>query len=514
MIAWAMEALLASALLMLAVLVLRAPVRRTFGAPVAYALWAIPALRLLLPPLPAGWRGEALPTLSSLPAAEPFAQVLEPVVALPALVPETASLLPAIVLGTWAAGAVALLLWQVVDYWRFRYRLLRQGIALDQIGGVTIVQSEAASGPVAFGVFDKVVAFPRDFAARFDAEERALALEHELGHHRRGDLVANWVALAVLALHWFNPLAWIAFRVFRADQEMANDAGVLARLGGASRHAYGCAIVKAAHGRAVTATCHLHTVKDLKGRLRMLGRTRASRTRTTLGVAATAAIALGALGLTASGTQAAERMRGGVEEAVGIDPHALDDALSLMASFPEPPTAPAVPSVPAAPAAGRHGQRVTIVHDGRVATYEDQEAADYIAAHPVPTPPLPPVAPLPPEPAFAPVPPVPPVPPVASRRCGGAPTRFVMNATEGGQRVTVICTDHVERAAREAGRAAAAARGQRDTAMRTALASLEQTRAQLAANRDMPAEARRDAVRGVEEAMREVRDEMTQRDDD
>lgn len=514
MIAWAMESLLASALLMLAVLALRAPVRKTFGAPVAYALWAIPALRLLLPPLPAGWRTEALPTLASLPAAEPIAHALEPVAALPALVPQTASLLPAIVLGTWAAGAVALLLWQVADYWRFRYRLLRHGLALDQIGGVTIVQSETASGPVAFGVFDKVVAFPRDFAARFDAEERALALEHELGHHRRGDLIANWVALAVLALHWFNPLAWVAFRAFRADQEMANDAGVLARLGGASRHAYGCAIVKAAHGRAVTATCHLHTVKDLKGRLRMLSRTRASRTRTTLGVAATAAIALGALGLTASGTQAAERMRGGVEEAVGIDPHAFDDALSLMASYPEPPAAPAVPSAPAVPAAGHHGQRVTIVRDGQTTTYEGEEAADYIAAHPVPTPPLPPVAPLPPVPAFASVPPVPPIPPVASRRCGGEPTRFVMSATQHGQRVTVICTDHVERAAREASRAAVEARGQRDGAMRTALASLEQTRAQLAASRDMPAEARRDAVREVEQAMREVRDEMAQRDDD
>ena len=63
--------------------------------------------------------------------------------------------------------------------------------------------------------------------------------------------MANWVALAVLALHWFNPLAWYAFRAFRADQEMANDARVLARLGSAARHAYACAIVKAAHGGAI-----------------------------------------------------------------------------------------------------------------------------------------------------------------------------------------------------------------------------------------------------------------------
>ncbi|TCP34922.1 M56 family metallopeptidase [Sphingomonas sp. BK235] len=513
MIGWAMESLLASGLLMGAVLVLRAPVRRAFGAPIAYALWAIPALRLLLPPLPAGWRTEALPALASLPAAEPIAQALDPLAALPALAPAVPSAWPAIVLGVWAAGVAALLLWQVGDYWRFRYRLLRHGIALDRIGGVTIVQSAAANGPVAFGVFDRVVAFPCDFAARFDADERALALEHELGHHRRGDLVANWIALGVLALHWFNPLAWVAFRAFRADQEMANDAGVLARLGGASRHAYGCAIVKAAHGRAVTATCHLHTVKDLKGRLRMLSQSRASRSRTLLGVCATAAIALGALGLTASGSRAAERMRGEVEDATGIDAAALAQALPLPPAAPAAPAVPAAPTAPAAPdapavpvvpAAPHHGHRVTIVRDGHTTTYEGQAAADYLASNPVPVPPVPPVPPA----AFAAIPPVPPVPAVTSRRCGGEQSRFVMAATERGQRVTVICTDHVERAAREASRAAVQARGQRDVALRSALASLEQTRAHLAANRDMPAEARRDAVQGIEEAIREMRDDM------
>ena len=87
----------------------------------------------------------------------------------------------------------------------------------------------------------------------------ALAHEHELGHHRRRDLHANWAALVVLALHWFNPLAWHAFRAFPADQELANDAGVLAGREAAARHAYGRAIVKVASPHAldgaVTATC-------------------------------------------------------------------------------------------------------------------------------------------------------------------------------------------------------------------------------------------------------------------
>ena len=62
-------------------------------------------------------------------------------------------------------------------------------------GGVRLIETSAASGPLAFGIWRRYVAFPRDFAERYDADERNLALPHELGHHARGDLIANWVAL-------------------------------------------------------------------------------------------------------------------------------------------------------------------------------------------------------------------------------------------------------------------------------------------------------------------------------
>ena len=152
----------------------------------------------------------------------------------------------------------------------FCRRSVRSGEPVDWIARVRIIESPAAPGPLAFGLLRRYVAFPSDFAARYDADERDLALAHELGHHARGDLVANWVGLAMLAVHWFNPLAWRAFHAFRADQEMANDARVLAGRPLWQRHAYACAIVKAAHGGAVSAACHLHSVRDLKGRIKML----------------------------------------------------------------------------------------------------------------------------------------------------------------------------------------------------------------------------------------------------
>ena len=45
---WLIEALVASTLLMGLALLIRCPVREAFGPQIAYALWALPLLRLLL----------------------------------------------------------------------------------------------------------------------------------------------------------------------------------------------------------------------------------------------------------------------------------------------------------------------------------------------------------------------------------------------------------------------------------------------------------------------------------
>ena len=59
MTGWAIETIVASTLLMLLVLALRGPVRKAFGPHMAYALWLLPLVRMLMPPLPASWREQA-----------------------------------------------------------------------------------------------------------------------------------------------------------------------------------------------------------------------------------------------------------------------------------------------------------------------------------------------------------------------------------------------------------------------------------------------------------------------
>ena len=385
MISWAIEALIASTILMLVVLVLRAPVRREFGANVACLLWVLPVARLLLPPMPGQWQWSRLfaPVVDRLANTQIVAGVLNGAHASPAIIEQAAMraeittsagiadivMVPPIVveqgapiavllLGFWAIGALSFIGCHLIRYHMFVRSILRQSDAT-MLDGVRMIETDAATGPLAFGIWRKYVAFPRDFRERYDREEQALALAHELTHHARGDLIANWVALVVLALHWFNPLAWRAFRAFRADQEMACDARVLAGRSAALTHAYGRAIVKSAHGRAVSAACHLHTINDLKGRLRMLSTTKKSRLRVAGGAVSVSALMLGGLVLTASGTQAAERLRRSVGPTIGVELAKLD-RLAANATAPVAALAPVAPLAPVAAQAASAPQAVPV----------------------------------------------------------------------------------------------------------------------------------------------------------
>ena len=59
-------------------------------------------------------------------------------------------------------------------------------------------------------------------AEKFGPARDAVIL-HERTHIRRGDPLTKPLFYAVACLHWFNPLAWLAFREFERDMEAACD---------------------------------------------------------------------------------------------------------------------------------------------------------------------------------------------------------------------------------------------------------------------------------------------------
>jgi hypothetical protein len=117
-------------------------------------------------------------------------------------------------------------------------------------------------------------------------------MEHELTHHRHRDIWWNMAAIAMLAVNWFNPLAWLAYRAFRADQELACDAAVAARATIEERCDYARALVKSAAGPGLIAACPINGAGTLKRRLRMLRGHRASPMRSAGGMAALGVLAV------------------------------------------------------------------------------------------------------------------------------------------------------------------------------------------------------------------------------
>jgi beta-lactamase regulating signal transducer with metallopeptidase domain len=279
MIGWFVTNMVWASCAMLLVLVIRQPVARLLGAGPAYALWLLPALRLVAPPLPS-FAPEISPTLP------PLTLIVSAEAAAP-LPPDggPGQWVP-LLLAIWAGGAAILLAWQYLAYRRLLRGVDRTARSLGAHRGLKLVASEAVDGPLALGLIRRRIVVPADFERRYSPAERRLALDHEAVHHRRGDLWCNHFGLLVLALNWFNPLAWLAFRAFRADQELACDAAVTAAALPEERHDYARALIKSASRPGLIAACPLNHADQLKRRLRMMKTHKASRPRLLGGVAA------------------------------------------------------------------------------------------------------------------------------------------------------------------------------------------------------------------------------------
>jgi bla regulator protein blaR1 len=270
---WLLGTLLATSGLIVLVLMIREPVRRNFGARVAYGLWLIPAARLLMPTLtetverPVG--AAVTPQMfSSQTMAEPL--LLSSVAQAEPSFVEQAGGWPTILMVLWLGVAAGLFAARILAFRSERAAILGTAAELGRIGSIRLVQSREVSGPLAFGIIDRVIAVPADFELIYAERERRLALEHEVAHHRSGDLVANLVAFTLLCLQWFNPIAWIAHAAFRFDQEAACDARVLEKGGARDRSEYGRAIAKATSGRALLFASALERRNTLHRRLKSM----------------------------------------------------------------------------------------------------------------------------------------------------------------------------------------------------------------------------------------------------
>ena len=300
-------------------LLLRRPVAKYLGAGAAYALWFLPLARLLFPPvtLPA-WMKPSF--LESAPAAEPvvtdlaltpaaesgfsYTDVLAPVA--PATMESPVDfVVPLVIL--WLVGAAIFMGRRFWLYGELRRELLEDARPVGEVGNIRLVETTAISGPMAFGVIDKVVALPDGFMVSRERQVRDLAIAHELEHHYGHDILVNVLIQPLFAAHWFNPLGWMGWTAMRRDQEAACDARVVASRSRDERAAYAAIIADFARrpqiaprpALAAPMACPVLGDKSIIHRLRSLPMTDHSRRRRVAARGAVAAAVL-ALPMTAS----------------------------------------------------------------------------------------------------------------------------------------------------------------------------------------------------------------------
>jgi beta-lactamase regulating signal transducer with metallopeptidase domain len=87
--------------------------------------------------------------------------------------------------------------------------------------------SDEVGAPAVTGLLSPVVLVPRE-SERWSDDRRHAVLLHELAHVRQRDCFAQLVAQLACALHWFDPLVWVAARRLRLERELAADEAVLA----------------------------------------------------------------------------------------------------------------------------------------------------------------------------------------------------------------------------------------------------------------------------------------------
>ena len=138
----------------------------------------------------------------------------------------------------YGTGVLAALLVLIRSNRRFSRQLKQLRRPLEVTGSLLpVYTAEGLASPCLFGLFRPAIYLTPETAEDQTALRHILA--HEETHYRHGDHVWSLLRCLALALHWWNPLVWLAVIISRRDGELCCDAATLKRLGDEERQAYG-----------------------------------------------------------------------------------------------------------------------------------------------------------------------------------------------------------------------------------------------------------------------------------
>ena len=103
-----------------------------------------------------------------------------------------------------------------------------------ELEGIRFYQCDQISSPFLFGLAVPKIYVPFSVSG----QELSFVLKHESAHKSRRDHLAKFAGYLLLAVYWFQPLAWAAYLMFCRDIELACDERVIRESGEDCKKAY------------------------------------------------------------------------------------------------------------------------------------------------------------------------------------------------------------------------------------------------------------------------------------
>lgn len=280
------EWIITSSALILLVLVLRLIIKERISPRLRYALWGLVLLRLLIPgtifesrasvmtsvaaremqhvqAVPEEYQGFAAPFA---PGSNPPLDHIEPEILIPGTMakpfldqqqyispsePEKAIDWTMILMCVWLAGIIAVGTFLLVVNLKFDRNLKKTRRTLEQYHGLWVFTVDGLTTPCLFGLLHPSIHLTPEVAE--DETAKAHVLAHEYTHFRQLDHIWALLRGVCLAVHWYNPLVWLAAVLSRRDCELACDEGAVKLLGEEHRADYGRTLVGLVSRRTTAA---------------------------------------------------------------------------------------------------------------------------------------------------------------------------------------------------------------------------------------------------------------------
>lgn len=152
----------------------------------------------------------------------------------------------------WLVGMGVMLLYWSISYIRLATRMRTATLLKSkEYEKLRIKQTEHVASPFILGIIRPTVYLPYGM----EEDHIKCVLAHENAHIQRKDYIVKPIAFALLSVHWFNPLIWVAYVLLCRDIEYACDEKVVKDMPKEARQRYSKAILANSISRRAIVAC-------------------------------------------------------------------------------------------------------------------------------------------------------------------------------------------------------------------------------------------------------------------